>query len=465
MKNISIKKKILIWFTSALFIIVAITLALTFAIVNAVFTTDLQGHLENQVLLNADEIEYYNSLEGQEREVGDQYVSYKNGILEIDDDFCDYYNGVYTALIDSDNRLRYGECPVIFKSDELFTFTKITKYSYDGKSYFVFEKPLHGDNLDGLWLRGVASLTEGTYLLYSMLKFSWVLLPLIAVMALIGGYVITAGSFKPVEKIINAAVSINDGNDLSARIGMDENKNEINILANTFDSMFDRLEKAFQREKQFTSDVSHELRTPLSVILAQCELTLELADTEEEYREALELIQVQGKQMNDLITQLLFFSRAEQGRQPLNLADVNLSENVDKCCSQFYSHKNITLCKNVTSQIAIYADSGLINRIIINLINNAEQYGTPDGHINVTLSKDDKWAVLKVSDDGIGIDSQHLDKIWDRFYQVDPSRSSSSAGLGLSMVKEIVKLHHGEISVISQPGEGTEFTVKLPLMV
>ena len=94
-----------------------------------------------------------------------------------------------------------------------------------------------------------------------------------------------------------------------------------------------------------------------------------------------------------------------------------------------------------------------------------EQYGTPDGHINVTLSKDDKWAILKVSDDGIGIDSQHLDKIWDRFYQVDPSRSSSSAGLGLSMVKEIVKLHHGEISVISQPGEGTEFTVKLPLMV
>jgi len=227
--------------------------------------------------------------------------------------------------------------------------------------------------------------------------------------------------------------------------------------------MFNRLETAFQREKQFTSDVSHELRTPLSIILAQSELALEISETEEDYREALEVINAQGSIMNDLITQLLFFSRAEQGRQPLNITEFNLSELIKQKCSQFTSNKNITLNLDISKDIHACLDSVLIGRIIVNLINNAEQYGKVDGHIDVSLTCEDDIIRITISDDGIGIPEEHLNKIWDRFYQVDPSRTSSSAGLGLSMVKEIVKLHNGTINVTSTVGKGSTFVINLPI--
>lgn len=499
-RNLSIKKKIVIWFTITFLLNLSVMMGLTFVIGQSVFDTDIKTQLRVQVDANAEEIEFLNSSELEEEyEKGDQFLEYNKGYLEIDDDFCDYINGIYTCLVDSDNNLLYGEAPVRLTADQLFTHTVVEPLTYQGEKYYIYERQLHGHNLEGLWLRGVASLSEGTYLLQTIAHWVLLLVPVMAALSVLGAYIITRRSFAPAEKIIEAADSISSGNDLSRRIELPKGRNEFHTMADSYNRMFDRLDAAFQREKQFTSDVSHELRTPVSVILTQSEFSLEMAESEEDYREALEVIQQQGLKMKDLISQLLFFSRLEQGREPLQIAACNLSSLVSSICDEqeaLYTAAHplyvspadssldresikaprLLLLRQIPDDVIAPVDSRLFGRAVTNLLSNAYKYSEgKNGYITVSLLQleDPSRIQLHISDQGIGIPKEHLEKIFDRFYQVDPSRTASQAGsdsgpaeagagLGLSMVREIVHLHNGSISVESRPGEGTTFTVTVP---
>ena len=476
-RNLSIKKKIVIWFSLSMIFIVGIMMGLIYAISQSVFNTDIQTQLMNQVNSNAEEIEYLNSLElKEELEKGDHFLEYGDGYLEIDDDFCHYVNGIYTCLVDSENNLIYGESPIRLTREQVFTHLKVEPLKYKGEHYYIFERPLHGENLEGLWVRGVASRREGTHLLSDIMGYATWLLPALALFSLLMGYLITRRSFAPAEQIIATAESITGGNDLSRRIQLPEGRSEFNTLADSYNRMFDRLESSFQREKQFTSDVSHELRTPVSVILTQCEFSLEMDQTPEEYEQALEVIQQQGLKMKDLISQLLFMSRLEQGREPLQIAACNLSLLVSEICTEqsALSTRGITLSQNISEQVIAAVDQRLFSRVVTNLLSNAYKYGRDNGHITVSLHSSGggdaspaDTVMLQVADDGIGIAEEHLPRIFDRFYQVDSARtaddsSEAGAGLGLAMVREIVQMHGGQITVESQPEEGTVFTVTLP---
>ena len=481
-RNLSIKKKIVIWFALSMILIVGSMLGLIYAISQSVFNTDIQTQLMNQVDANAAEIEYLNSHELEEEyEAGDQFLEYKNGYLEIDDDFCDYINGIYTCLVDSDNNLLYGESPVRLSREQVFTHLKVEPLKYNGENYYIYERQLQGKNLDGLWVRGIASRREGTHLLSTIVHNAAWLLPVLAILSVLVGYLITRRSLAPAEQIIATAESIGSGSDLSRRIELPAGRGEFHVLADSYNRMFDRLEESFQREKQFTSDVSHELRTPVAVILSQCEFSLEMDETPEDYREALETIQQQSLKMKDLIAQLLFFSRLEQGREPLQIAACDLSRLVSEICTEqsALSTRGITLSQNISEQVIAAVDQRLFSRVVTNLLSNAYKYGRDNGHISVSLcssvSDDSDGSVeskadtvmLQVADDGIGIAGEHLPRIFDRFYQVDSARtaddsSEAGAGLGLAMVREIVQMHGGQITVESQPEEGTVFTVTLP---
>jgi len=468
-RNLSVKKKIVLWFAVTFLVSLGIMLALIFAISQSVFTTDIQTQLKNQVDANAAEIEYLNSIElKEEYEHGDHFLAYEKGYLEIDDDFCDYINGIYTCLVDSENNLLYGEIPVRLSSSQVFTHTSVDRLTYQGERYFIYERPLQGKNLEGLWVRGVADFREGTHLLSSIMHWVLYLMPVMAVLSLLGGYYITRRSFAPAERIIQTAESISSGSDLTRRIELPEGRNEFHTMADSYNRMFDRLEEAFQREKQFTSDVSHELRTPVSVILSQCEFSLEMADSEEDWREALETIQLQGFKMKDLISQLLFFSRLEQGREPLQIAACDLSRlTYELCEEQKALNPDVTFIQNILPEITAPADRRLFGRVITNLLSNACKYGRPGGSIQVSLRQDGSSIILQVSDDGIGIAEEDLPYIFDRFYQADRARTHTAAaeagaGLGLAMVREIVQIHGGTVTCRSIPDEGSTFTVTIP---
>ena len=141
--------------------------------------------------------------------------------------------------------------------------------------------------------------------LYTVARMFLLIVPFFAVAALVGGYAITRRSFLPIEKISNAVTEISDSGDLSRRIDLASGNDELHQLANKFDAMFERLENNFNAERQFTSDASHEMRTPISVIQAQCEYALDFADSDEEYKEALEVIKRQSKTLASLLSQLL----------------------------------------------------------------------------------------------------------------------------------------------------------------
>ncbi|MBR5229461.1 MAG: HAMP domain-containing histidine kinase, partial [Firmicutes bacterium] len=320
------------------------------------------------------------------------------------------------------------------------------------------------------WLRGVVSHNETLNVLYNVLRLSFWLLPLLTFLTILGGFLITRRAFLPVQQIAQTAEEIGRSGDLSKRLNIGHGEDEIHILANTFDTMFERLEKSFETERQFTSDASHELRTPVAVILAQSQYALELADTEEEYRESLEVIQRQSQRMHEIINQLLFFTRLDQGNEPVHKEACNISDFLEEIAADHVmaSDGSITLRTDIQPDITAEIDRNLFSRMVNNLISNAYKYGKSGGHIDVSLARHGSQALLSVKDDGIGISRENLEKIWNRFYQVDPSRNEDSVkgglGLGLAMVKQISTLLGGTIDVTSAEGEGTEFTFTIKII-
>lgn len=231
--------------------------------------------------------------------------------------------------------------------------------------------------------------------------------------------------------------------------------------------MLNHLEEIFLRETQFTSDAAHELRTPLSVISSHCEYCLEDLPLTEEIRAELIIIYKKAQSMSDLINQLLMIARAESGTYQLNLEEVDLDfilESILEELEEKASNHHIRLhLSNHTEDSKIYCDVSLIIQIFSNLIENAINYNTEYGHVDVILENESEGFRIQIKDTGIGIAPDEIDKIWNRFYRVDASHSQVTGfGLGLFMVRWMVEIHHGKIEVQSIPDLGSIFTVYLP---
>ena len=236
-------------------------------------------------------------------------------------------------------------------------------------------------------------------------------------------------------------------------------------LGEAFDRMFSRLEKSFEAEKQFASDASHELRTPTAVILAQCAYMEKYGSEPADYQEGIAVIRRQAQKMSDLINHLLDMTRFDFGTRKIQTEDTDLSAMTEILCQeQDTGLKGITIRTRIPEGIHAQIDPHLMSRVIENLLDNARKYGRENGWIQVSLSQKSDKVYLEVEDNGIGIAPEDLEKIWQRFYQANPSRESGSGlGLGLSMVRQIAQLHGGWAKAESRLGEGSRFTIILPV--
>jgi signal transduction histidine kinase len=390
-------------------------------------------------------------------------VEYDDGEVETDKDFAYFKNGVFSVVYTLDYRLIDGHIPSGFQTYTPLLEGEVKTVVSGGQKYYIFDRLITFKKHENLWIRGFIPADSNSEILGSVMKSAFILLPFIVVLAALVGYQIAKAAFKPVDRIINAANEINEGSDLSQRVGLERGSDEIYRLAETFDRMFKRLEASFDEEKQFTSDVSHELRTPISVILSQCEFALEHSSAQEEYRESLETIKRQATRMSRLISQLLIFTRLEQGVEKAIFEDTDLSELVEMVCNEQteINAGNISMITDIESGIQAIVDRFLFIRMLSNLISNAYEYGREGGEVRVRLYREKEIIFLSVADNGIGIHPDQIDKIWSRFYQVDPSRAandSGSMGLGLSMVRQIAKIHGGYVKVESNIDKGSTFT-------
>lgn len=469
MKKGSLITKITLWFSLTITLISVAAVFITIAVGSSVIRRGIRENLVATVLDNYDEIEFYT--EYDRLEFDDPYdieIEYKNGYLEIDDDFIRSVNGIDTSLFD-DNGLIYGDGTHFSKENNPpFNEKTVSVVKENKTTYYVYDTRLSFPAMEGggLWLRGVVSAESSISQINTITKAVLVLLPFLMIFAIVGGYIISKRALSPMLDIRKAAEDIENGSDLSKRIEIEGGSSEVRSMADSFNAMFERLEDSFNKEQQLTSDISHELRTPVSVIGAQCRFSLENEDTKEEYVEALELIERQTKKMSRVINDMLAFSRIERGAGEIQKERLNLSECVRCVCEDMalIQEKDITLESDIEEGIYINGNFELLTRLTVNLISNAYRYGKENGKTTVTLKKENDKAVLSVKDNGIGIEKADLEKIWDRFFRADSSRSNGGTGLGLSFVKEIAEIHGAAVSVKSEKGDGSEFFVTFPVL-
>lgn len=377
-----------------------------------------------------------------------------------------FNDGVHTAIYNDDGKLIKGFIPFEFIENVSLTNDTVQEIKYDGEEFLVYMHETMAKGNRPYQIRGVISISDEGLMLESVKKTNLIMIFIFVAAAALGGYLITKNALKPVSKISDTAKNISKSKDLSQRISLGKGNDELHSLANTFDEMLDKLEDTLEKEKQFTSDASHELRTPIAVITSECEYALEYASSLDEAKESILSIKRQTDRMAKLVSELLTIARMDRKSIPLNFEKINFSELLKAVCDeQAEIHEdNIKLTRCIEPDVYAMADSALIIRLLVNLIDNAYNYGKDNGEITVSLSQNTENIICVVSDDGIGIAEENINKIWERFYRADKSRTDNggSMGLGLSMVKWIAQCHNGNISVESKLGVGSTFTLVLP---
>ncbi len=380
----------------------------------------------------------------------------------IEDGFSYYHNGVTTLIYSQNESLLAGQIPVSFKAEAPFENGVIRTVDSEDNSYLVLDFWLASDWEHGIWLRGLVEAPNNEALTHNLLIIALIALPLFILLAALGSYHIARRAFRPLDHITATAEAINDAKDLSGRIGLPPGEDEFSRLAADFDHMFERLERSFEAEKQFTADASHELRTPISIIKGACEYAEKYDETPEDHAETISMIHRQADKMSVLISQLLSMTRMEQGIEHTAMDHLGLGDFVHTFCNeQPWDSKRFSLI--TTSNPMIIANPELLGRLIRNLVENAFKYSKEDTMVILEVCSTEEEILLSVKDQGFGIAPEDQEKIWKRFYQVDTSRSSDEGnGLGLSMVEQIAKLHNGYMTLHSIPGVGSTFTLHLP---
>src|SRR5437868_1394374 len=292
------------------------------------------------------------------------------------------------------------------------------------------------------------------------------LIPSGVLLAAIASWFMAGKALQPVAALSKAAGDI-AVTSLDRRLPVRGTNDELDQLAAEFNDTLARLEKAVGEMQQFTASISHELRTPLAVLRGEAEVALLEARSPEQYRRVLSSQLEEFEKLSRMINQLLTLARAESGEVAIAHDPVNISIMTRSLAEQLEpvaASKEVTLSWNCEPDVTLRGDASWIERIILNLADNAIRFTRPGGHVSMSVSRNGSNAILEVADDGIGIAAEAVPHIFERFYRADPSRANRAdgAGLGLSLVKWAVDQHHGSVQVDSTPGRGTRFVVNIP---
>lgn len=445
MRYVSIKLRVTLWFTFLMAVIVTLVLVFMLVVSRVGVSHDAEYALLKVLDDNSDEFDF------------------DHGILDLDSfDFTKH--DVFVSLYNEDGGLVAGYDRFEFEGGDEFRSGVTRQVICEGRDYLARDEYVTTTN-GNYWLRGLTLTTNNYSSVRTITIISVILFPVLLVIAAAGGWLIASQAFKPVKRITDTVEAITDGSDLTKRIGLKKGRDEIHRLAATFDRLLDRLESSFEAEKRFASDASHELRTPTAVIIAESDYALENAESAEDYRASVEVIKRQAGKMSELIGQLLSITRMDQGTQKLNVENACLSDLVEVIAAQTAAAqtKSVRLIREIEAEVFADFDVGLMSRLVQNLVDNAYKFTPEGGVVTVGLRRDEDELRLTVADSGVGIAKEDLDKIWRRFWQADGARGGDAGtGLGLSMVKQIAELHGASISVDSEPGRGSAFTLTMP---
>ena len=344
--------------------------------------------------------------------------------------------------------------------------TRRAKIEEDDDSVRILTSPvIRGGQIVGVLEVGAEEEVEDV--LATLLLIMGVAYPITLVVAVLGGVFLAGRALSPVGKITTLARRITEEN-LGQRLDLGLPDDEMGRLARTFDEMIGRLDEAFRRQRQFTADASHELRTPLTIMKGQIDVVLQKQRGPEDYRQVLRAVNDEVDRLIRLAGNLLTLTRADAGEIPLAVESLGVAEVVSGAVEHVRSaalQKGLDLRLVPGNGATMRADEDLFLQLLLNILDNAIKYTPADGQVTVGWSVSGGRVELWVRDTGTGIPEEHVPHIFDRFYRVDKARSRSEGGvgLGLAISRWIAEAHGGSLRVESVPGEGSTFTVLMPV--
>ena len=292
-------------------------------------------------------------------------------------------------------------------------------------------------------------------------------LPLTVAVAVAGGFVLVRRALDPVERIAAKAAEISQHN-LSERLPVVRSGDELERLSVSLNHMISRLQEAIDGSKQFVADASHELRTPLTVMRGELEALAQDPRLGRETRETLGSVLEEVERLAEIVESLFALSRLDAGEASAEWRRFDLAELAATTAEQMSllaTDKNVSVACDSAAGVVVEGDPARLKQVIVNLLDNAIKYTPGGGRVRLSVRRDQDYALLEVTDDGIGIPEEALPHVFKRFFRVDSSRSreQGGAGLGLAIVKSICSAHGADIEVISSPGRGSTFRLRQPL--
>jgi len=443
MMKLKIRTKIVLWYTILLMILLGIFIPYVY------YALSQSMYRNEEAMIRADAAQAASMIE-----IEDNSIKLKEAGYAL-------VSGTYLSIYDTGGKTLFDNSHLTWINSIKPLYSKLQIVNHLNEQWLLYDQPIYNDTLIIAWVRAMRLLKPVNDTLHALRVLMLVALPVYIIIIVLGSLFIAGKALSPINHITKTAQAIGQG-DLSKRLNMTKVEDEVGRLAATFDEMLDRLEAAFRREKQFTSDASHELRTPISIISAHAEESLTGNKSTEDFSEAMEIILKESRKMGQMVSQLLMLTRSDEGKYKLEIEEINLDIVVHDVVDEmrdFANKSSVALYLSITGDICIKADQTLITRLLFNLIDNAIKYNKRDGWVNVSLTAEDGFAKIIVEDNGIGISEEDLPNIFNRFYRANKTRTRNGTGLGLSIVKWIVEAHGGKIIVDSKQGEGTKFEV------
>jgi len=387
-------------------------------------------------------------------------------------------NPLYWFRIIKEDGNLYRPAPVFHVMKNSISIEQIWKSSKKNPWFYDFEEqgqwfssviyPVIEGYIFSGWIEVVISISDERrilnhiWMLMSMLGLS------IVILLFFSGRFLARITLAPVEQVRRQVDNIYEKN-LSTRIISTNPDDEIGQLATTFNNLLQRLEIAFNSQQQFIADASHELKTPLTILRTQWENLANKKELPYEYRVKIQSNVEELARLSNLINNLLLLATPENKLIANEQPEINLSELVHSFCEDIQvlaESKGQQILKKITENIKISGDKVRIYQLFLNLADNAFKYTPDSGSIEISLVKEDEFAVFILKDNGIGIPEENLPHVFERFYRVDKSRSrySGGHGLGLAVSKTIVEAHRGTIVISSSSADGTKVIIKIPLV-
>lgn len=351
----------------------------------------------------------------------------------------------------------------------------------DGPAFISTRSLLRKDNLRILALPirrmqepvAILLLTRNTNDIQGFFKLLYLIGGMLGLVSMIisawAGFVMAKRALAPIQGITVAARAVAAG-DFSRRLNADIPDREIRVLVRALNKMFGDLQSSFQSQKRFTADASHELRLPLTIMKGEIEVALRQPRSAEDYADTLKHQLDTIERMQRIVNDLLTLAKADAGTLELAQEPIDLSLLLQEAGQHhlvLFAQKNIQLDMQLEDGLEVMGDASHLERAILNLLNNAWKYAPENSTVTMTAHAHENDVRISVRDQGQGIETEHQNLIFDRFYRADDARARSGgaggAGLGLAICKRIVEAHGGRIWVESQPGHGAQFFIELPL--